>query len=27
MDPQPSLAGGDYKVSNALAAPIVNSVD
>jgi len=27
MDPQPSLAGGDYKVSNATAAPIVNSVD
>lgn len=27
MDPQPSLAGGEYKVSNATAAPIVNAVD
>lgn len=27
MDPQPSLAGGDYKPSGAIAAPIVNSVD
>lgn len=27
LDPQPSLEGGSYKPSNALAAPMVNSVD
>jgi len=26
-DPQPSLEGGNYRPSNALAAPIVNSID
>lgn len=27
MDPQPSLEGGNYKPTGAIAAPIVNSVD
>lgn len=27
LDPQPSLNGGEYKPSNAVAAPVVNAVD